>query len=35
MRVTATSVTNVTIDLDADGNGSYETTVNKRWSEIL
>ena len=35
VRITATSATNVTIDLDADGNGSYETTVNKAWSEIL
>ena len=35
VRVTATSATNVTIDLDADGNGTYETTVTKRWNEIL
>lgn len=35
VRVTAVNATTVTIDLDADGNGSYETTVNKRWSEML
>lgn len=35
VRVTAINATTVTIDLDADGNGSYETTVNKLWSEML
>lgn len=35
VRVTATSATDLTIDLDADGNGTYETTVTKRWNEIL
>ena len=35
VRVTAINATTVTIDLDADGNGSYETTVIKLWSEML
>ena len=34
VRATVTSATTVTIDLDADANGSYETSVNKLWSEI-
>ena len=32
---TVTSATTVTIDLDADANGSYETSVNKLWSELF
>ena len=35
VQVTAISSTTVKIDLDADGNGTYETSVNKVWSEIL
>lgn len=35
VRVTAVNATTVQIELDADGNGSYETTVTKRWSEVL
>ena len=35
MRATVTSATTLTIGLDADGNGSYETGVNKLWSDIL
>jgi hypothetical protein len=35
LRVTALSSTQVRIELDADGNGSYETSVTKLWSELL
>ena len=35
VRATVTSATTVTIDLDADANGSYETSVNKLWSELF
>ena len=35
VRVTATSATMLTIELDADGNGSYETSTSKRWIEML
>ena len=35
VRATVTSATTVTIDLDADANGTYETSVNKLWSEIF
>ncbi|MEC5214302.1 hypothetical protein RCH06_002865 [Polaromonas sp. CG_9.5] len=35
VRITATSATMLTIELDADGNGSYELSTNKRWNEML
>lgn len=35
IRVTAVNDTTVSIELDADGNDSYETTVSKPWSEML
>ena len=35
VRITATSATTLIIDLDADGNGSYELSTSKRWSEML
>ena len=35
VRARVTSATAVAIDLDEDGNGSYETGVNKLWSDIL
>jgi hypothetical protein len=35
VRVTAISNTQVKIELDADANGSFETTVTKLWSELI
>ncbi len=35
LRVTALNSTQVRIDLDADGNGTYETSVTKLWSELI
>lgn len=35
VRITATSATTVLIELDADGNGSYEKSTSKLWSEML
>ena len=35
VQVTAINATTVKIELDADGNGTYETTVSKPWREIL
>lgn len=35
VRITATSATTVLIELDADANGSYETSTSKLWSEML
>jgi hypothetical protein len=35
VRLTATNATTVLIELDADGNGSYETSTSKPWSEML
>ena len=35
VRATVTSATTLSIGLDADGNGSYETNVNKLWSDML
>lgn len=35
VRVTATSATALFIELDADANGSYETSTSKLWSEML
>ena len=35
VRAKVLSTTTVGIDLDEDGNGSYETGVNKLWSEML
>jgi len=35
VRVTAINATTVKIELDADGNGAYETSVDKPWSDIL
>jgi hypothetical protein len=35
VRITATSATTVLIELDADANGSYETSKSKLWSEML
>lgn len=34
VRVTANSATSVTVSLDANGDGTYETSVNKPWSEL-
>lgn len=34
LRITAQPGGMVLIELDADGNGSYETSVTKRWSEL-
>jgi hypothetical protein len=35
MRLTVQSATTVQIELDADGNGAYETSVTKPWSELI
>ena len=35
VRAKVANATTVTIELDADGNGTYETSVNKLWSEML
>ena len=35
VRVTAISDTQVMIELDADANGSFETSVKKLWSELI
>ena len=35
VRVTALNAATVKIELDADGNGVYETAVDKPWSDIL
>lgn len=35
VRARVANATTVAIELDADGNGSYETSVNKPWSEML
>lgn len=35
VRLNATSATQILIELDADGNGSYETSISKLWSEML
>lgn len=35
VRITATSATTVLIELDADANGSYETSTSKLWSDML
>jgi len=35
VRVTATSASALLIELDADGNGTYETATPKGWSELL
>lgn len=35
VRVTAIDATAVRFELDADGNGSYETTTTRAWSELL
>lgn len=35
IRLSATSATQIRIELDADANGSYETSISKLWSEML
>ena len=35
LRVTAISNTQVKIELDADANGTFETSVTKLWSELI
>lgn len=35
VRITATNATTLLIELDADANGSYETSTSKPWSEML
>ena len=35
LRLTALSSTQVRIELDADANGTYETSVIKLWSELI
>lgn len=35
VKIQANNATSVTISLDADGNGTYETSVTKTWSELL
>ena len=35
VRVTALSSTTVQMELDADGNGSYETSTNMLWSQLI
>ena len=35
VRMTAQSATTVLIELDADGNGSYESSVSRLWSDLI